>query len=50
MKKILKESLVEAFLFFGLFFITLQVDWMKVFHLTPISMEIDIPQFKRGQG
>ena len=35
MKKILKESLVEALLFFGLFFVTLQVDWMKVFHLTP---------------
>lgn len=35
MKKIIKEFLVSAVLFFSILFLTLQVDWMKVFHLTP---------------
>lgn len=35
MKKILTEFIVEALLFFGLLFLTLQVDWMKLFHLSP---------------
>ena len=35
MKKIFTEFIVEALLFFGIFFLTLQVDWMKMFHLTP---------------
>ena len=35
MKKILKESLVSAFLFFCIFYATLQIDWMKAFHLRP---------------
>lgn len=35
MKKILKEFLVSALLFFGIFYATLQVDWMKLFRLQP---------------
>ena len=35
MKKVLKESALSALLFFGIFFATLQVDWMKVLHLSP---------------
>ena len=35
MKKIFTEFIVEALLFFGIFFLTLQVDWMKLFHLSP---------------
>ena len=35
MKKIITEFIVEALLFFGIFFLTLQVDWMKLFHLSP---------------
>lgn len=35
MKQIIKEFLVSAMLFFCILFLTLQVDWMKTFHLTP---------------
>ena len=35
MKKILKESLVSAVLFFSVLFLTFQVDWMKLLNLTP---------------
>lgn len=35
MKKIIKESLISALLFFCIFYATLQVDWMKTFHLHP---------------
>ena len=35
MKKIITEFIVEALLFFGIFFLNLQVDWMKLFHLSP---------------
>ena len=35
MKKIFKEFLVSAMLFFSILFLSLQVDWMKMFHLTP---------------
>lgn len=35
MKKILKEFLISALLFFGIFYATLQVDWMKLFRLQP---------------
>jgi Zn-dependent protease with chaperone function len=35
MKKIIKEFLVSAVLFFSVLCLTLQVDWMKMFHLTP---------------
>lgn len=35
MKQIVKEFLVSAVLFFSILFLTLQVDWMKTFHLTP---------------
>lgn len=35
MKKIIKEFLVSAVLFFSILFLTLQVDWMKTLHLTP---------------
>ena len=35
MKRILKEFAFSALLFFSIFFITLQVDWMSVFHLSP---------------
>ncbi len=35
MKKILKESAISALLFFSILYVTLQVDWMKVFQLRP---------------
>ena len=35
MKQIIKEFLVSALLFFSILLLTLQVDWMKTFHLTP---------------
>ena len=35
MKRILKEFAFSALLFFSIFFITLRVDWMSVFHLSP---------------
>ena len=35
MIKIFKECLVSAVLFFSVLFLTLQVDWMKMLHLTP---------------
>ena len=35
MKKILIEFLISALLFFGIFYATLQVDWMKLFRLQP---------------
>ena len=35
MTKIFKECLVSAVLFFSVLFLTLQVDWMKMLHLTP---------------
>ena len=35
MNKILKEAVISALLFFGVFFATLQVDWMSVLHLVP---------------
>lgn len=35
MKRILKEFVFSALLFFSIFFITLRVDWMSVFHLSP---------------
>lgn len=35
MKKIFKEFIISALLFFGILFITLQVDWMKTLHLHP---------------
>jgi predicted Zn-dependent protease len=35
MKKIVKELLVSALLFFGVLCATLQVDWMKLLHLRP---------------
>ena len=35
MNKIVKELFVEALLFFGIFYATLQVDWMKLCHLKP---------------
>ena len=35
MKKILQEFLISAALFFCIFFVTLQVDWMKLFRLQP---------------
>ena len=35
MKKILKEFLISALLFFGTLYVTLQVDWMKALHLHP---------------
>jgi Zn-dependent protease with chaperone function len=35
MKKILKESLVSAVLFFSVLILTFQVDWMKLLNLTP---------------
>lgn len=39
MKKIVTEFFVEALLFFGLFFLTLKVDWMKLLHLTPTIVD-----------
>lgn len=35
MKKIFKEFIISALLFFGILGITLQVDWMKTLHLHP---------------
>ena len=35
MKKIVKESLVSALLFFGILCATMQVDWMRLLHLRP---------------
>ena len=35
MNKIVKELFVEALLFFGIFYATLQVDWIKLCHLKP---------------
>lgn len=35
MKKIIKEALISALLFFGILYATLQVDWMKTLHLHP---------------
>ena len=35
MKKILQEAALSALLFFGIFYATLQVDWMRILHLTP---------------
>ena len=35
MKQIIKEFLVSALLFFSILLLTLQVDWMKTFHLSP---------------
>ena len=35
MKKVIWEAALSALLFCGIFFATLQVDWMKVLHLSP---------------
>ncbi|MBO7069283.1 MAG: M48 family metallopeptidase [Bacteroidaceae bacterium] len=35
MKKILKEFFISTLLFFGIFHVTLQVDWLNLFHLSP---------------
>lgn len=35
MNKVLKEAAVSVLLFCGIFYATLQVDWMKVLHLSP---------------
>ena len=35
MNKILKEAVISVLLFCGVFYATLQVDWMRVLHLTP---------------
>jgi predicted Zn-dependent protease len=35
MKKLFREIAISVFLFFGILFATLQVDWLKVLHLTP---------------
>ena len=35
MKKILTELLFSVLLFLGIFYATLQVDWMKLFNLSP---------------